>query len=299
LSKVDNGDGFSTFTMDFSGCKNEDISWACCVASDGTNQFCEIAQGGCVNAQLDSSDSENGHKCETLSIVSMLVPSDATSVLINTHDGATYNGIPLEQVNTAVCGGNANEGGGCVDLGGTAYCANIIDINDCGDESTCVDQDCPAADPEDPCDRDDYCQDGTCCDNRYTGGYVFKCSRTAYLCGPPNLASFECNIGNRGVTEVVHLEYPACIGTGTVQLDELCLNNHGLSNFARGECTSDGEGNQFWTCDEDVDKVEIDDNEGIFPIPFVVTTGTGQCLDEEQEMIIQTDSTRHLRGPEF
>ena len=277
LSRVDNGDNTDTVTLDFSGCKGSDISWACCVSSSSggtTDSSCVVANDGCVNAAGTTSDSDNDHKCDTVSTMSVIVPSGADSVLINAHDGQAYNGDPLGDVNTDVCGGNANEGGGCTDLGGTAYCVTTMDLSSCPSSPpppTCIDGEvCREA--EDACDVADYCLDDDCpCDEKYTDGYVFKCAKTAYLCGPSDLVSFECNNGDKAIETVVQLLYPDCIGNGSIELAAKCPNNRGLSNYGIGACTDVG-GQPYWTCQEKVDVMEGS------TATLTLNTEEGQCL---------------------
>ncbi|GAX23325.1 hypothetical protein FisN_27Lh099 [Fistulifera solaris] len=137
VSKANNGNGTSTVKLDFSGCKGDDISWACCTGSTGPdNEFnageCDVPDLGCFGKDDLATDPE-GPKCETVSTMFVLVPSDAVSVTINTHDGAIRNSAVPPIGADPICAGEQYQGGRCATRNNrvTAHCLETIDLATC------------------------------------------------------------------------------------------------------------------------------------------------------------------------
>ena len=137
LSKSDNGNGTSTVELDFSGCKQDDISWTCCTGSTGIDGVfdagaCDVPESGCFGKNNMASDPD-GVKCEDVSIMFVLVPSDAVSVTINTHDGATRNNASPAVGADPMCAGQRYQGGRCATRTNsvTAHCLETIYLSTC------------------------------------------------------------------------------------------------------------------------------------------------------------------------
>ena len=75
----------------------------------------------------------DGPKCEGVSSMFLLVPSEATSVVINTHDGRTGNDASPAIGADPMCAGREFQGGRCAkkDSGMTSHCLETIDLSSC------------------------------------------------------------------------------------------------------------------------------------------------------------------------
>ncbi|GAX23326.1 hypothetical protein FisN_27Lh100 [Fistulifera solaris] len=140
LGISDNGDGTAMIELDFSDCKDADtIGWACCTGSMGPDDefnsgACEVPPSGCFGKKNRSRDPDGGSvKCEGVSTMFLLVPSDATSVVINTHDGRTGNDASPAVGADPICAGREYQGGRCAarDNSVTAHCLETIDLSTC------------------------------------------------------------------------------------------------------------------------------------------------------------------------
>lgn len=140
LSLSDNNDGTSTVELDFSQCKDADtIGWACCTGTNGPdNEFipgdCEVPDGGCFDKNSRARDpKDDTAKCEGVSTMLLVLPSDATSVVINTHDGRTANDAFPAVGADPMCAGREFQGGRCAtrDNSITAHCLETIDLSTC------------------------------------------------------------------------------------------------------------------------------------------------------------------------
>ena len=119
--------------VDFEGCKDDAISWGCCTGSDGAAGACEAVKC-CDGVSCSGPPDANRPKCETVTSMKVRVPSDATSITINTHDGQTVN--EAGALANEVCGGPGgpfNQGGGCSKdvSGATSHCVVVIDLATC------------------------------------------------------------------------------------------------------------------------------------------------------------------------
>ncbi|GAX23323.1 hypothetical protein FisN_27Lh097 [Fistulifera solaris] len=138
LSKSDNADGTMTVEIDFSGCKNEaNIGWACCTGSNGPDGVfqegdCDVPDSGCFGTN-NRGRNPDGSKCENVSAMFVVVPSDASSVVINTHDGLTGNDAVPAVGADPMCAGQEFQGGRCAkrNSGITSHCLETIDLSRC------------------------------------------------------------------------------------------------------------------------------------------------------------------------
>jgi hypothetical protein len=125
-----------TVEIDFSGCKNEaNIGWACCTGSNGPDGV--FQEGDCdVSVCFGTNNRDrnpDGPKCENVSTMFVVVPSDAAAVVINTHDGLTGNDAVPAVGADRMCAGQEFQGGRCAkrNSGLTSHCLETIDLSRC------------------------------------------------------------------------------------------------------------------------------------------------------------------------
>jgi hypothetical protein len=187
LSKVADGNNF-VITMDFSGCKNSAISWACCLGSGSNAKPCS---GPNYNSALCESCSSatcplfnNQYpKCEGVSQAIWTVPNTANSVVINTHDGTAQG----QGTTRNYC---ARSGGGSCD---NPFCLLKVDITNCPSPAPSPTPPvCDAAKIQSCRDRSGPCGNFKCNDAKPLGDCVLdgspaprdtKCSHSDDPCG--------------------------------------------------------------------------------------------------------------------
>ena len=151
--------------VDFEGCKDDAISWGCCTGSDGAAGACEAVKC-CDGVSCSGPPDANRPKCETVTSMKVRVPSDATSITINTHDGQTVN--EAGALANEVCGGPGgpfNQGGGCSKdvSGATSHCVVVIDLATCPTSAPTASPTVDAGDEGPQCDGIETCIDiGPC-----------------------------------------------------------------------------------------------------------------------------------------
>lgn len=272
-----------TFRVDInlSGCKGGSaISWACCKGST-TNAlndgFCNLYN---CDAELSNWDLDK-EKCDETSTISFLVPSSATSITLQLHDGNFLGNIEpsfCSQSPGACCGGTS---GACSNAPSGA-CQIMIDIlESCPTRRECdTDSDCHRFDdtcatgrcnvesgvcsqelrPEgavcrpalDLCDVPETCtgHSAECpTDLRNDHGYTYKCGLDQYLCAvEPSDLTMNGNayrLGSCGIGTAgrfIQLPWPACVSQC---IHNICPNNKYLSNFALAKCNVNS---GYWDC---------------------------------------------------
>lgn len=279
--------GVVKVTIDVGSCKGSSISWFCCRGSQKpemtSDSFCDLYH--CNSPTLEDWESEK-NKCNTVSVLEYLVPTDATSIIVQLHDGQ-FNGNVACTTPGACCGGS---GTSCPSAT-SGVCQTTIDLSTCGTMRECTtDSDCdhlntacasgscsaeglcgktlhpqgtvcrPALDP---CDVSETCSgvSDQCPDDlRNDDGYSFKCGTTQYLCG---LEASDLTLNNGGAwvigtanakpcvigtgVSVVQLPWPHCV---TQCLETLCPNQKRISNYALASCNVT---NGYWDCDQKTD----------------------------------------------
>lgn len=117
--KVVNGERIITISSE--SCKSSAISWQCCLGSSGGGDGSCYVTSGC--------NKEGKQKCEGVNSFDLKVPSDATSVQIQGHDGR-FTGF--ETADKARCGGTPN--GGSCGKDSNGVCTKSVDISEgkCG-----------------------------------------------------------------------------------------------------------------------------------------------------------------------
>lgn len=208
----------SLVTISFDECKNgSKISWGCCRASfnaTGDASYCYLSE-------CDSpTENWENPKCNELTEAVFRVPTTASSLLVQVHDGKFIGNVDCGV--TPCCGGS---GGSCTNggvlVGSTAVCEMEINLEDCTpSEDECeVDADCVPQNQLGECQKLS-CIEGACvlqykpsttvcrpnkvghaCDvpENCTGatpycppdmerdkGYTFKCGTDLYICAMPN-----------------------------------------------------------------------------------------------------------------
>ena len=130
--------GISTSVLQvaISHCKgDEEISWLCCteleLLDDSTVSCPENADVFNIGG---SCDEDFPTKCNSQVSGSYILalPLDTRAFYLHTHDGKIAGN---DDLNSAVCGGNQNQGGACADVSpvGTTHCTVKIDmVEDCG-----------------------------------------------------------------------------------------------------------------------------------------------------------------------
>jgi hypothetical protein len=112
-----NADGTKTVCISSEACKDDPISWMCCLSASPSSQ-CDVEE--CIGG-----DAPDKSKCEEVDVFCMSVDENDTSVTIQAHDGRFGSN---DNVNNAACGGNGNPGSGC---GGTGVCTTNVDLTQC------------------------------------------------------------------------------------------------------------------------------------------------------------------------
>ena len=186
--------------VDFEGCKDDAISWGCCTGSDGAAGACEAVKC-CDGVSCSGPPDANRPKCETVTSMKVRVPSDATSITINTHDGQTVN--EAGALANEVCGGPGgpfNQGGGCSKdvSGATSHCVVVIDLATCPTSAPTASPTVDAGDEGPQCDGIETCIDiGPCMTavsvDQDTCLCNYEFANEGQPCGNPDFAGGLCD----------------------------------------------------------------------------------------------------------
>jgi len=125
-------------------CKSNgsNLSWMCCLGSADSNDNaltvatgCDLRDGSTSTTTAIDDANDDGNKVEGTTKLYVSVPTTATHVRIQAHDGQFGSDV---QVVTSVCGGNPTPGASsCFGTAGenTGICDQVIDLSTCSTSS--------------------------------------------------------------------------------------------------------------------------------------------------------------------
>jgi hypothetical protein len=139
-------------------CKKPTISWLCCRSSSGDATRSDCTLDSCNTPEEAIERDKN--KCNSVSSLKYIVPSDATSVLIQLHDGR-FQGNRKCSNNVECCGGSNSA---CATSDSSGVCEVTINLSNCpvvvDPEPICtVNSECSSFNAD--CARG-ICKDGDC-----------------------------------------------------------------------------------------------------------------------------------------